>query len=139
MKYSRLNIIIFGIVVLFSYSFESVKRISRFNDQDKPLVFNSLNLKHLNSKGEREWDITSKHTTYDLNKRLINAYNPKALFYVLSEPTLKVSGSKGRIINDGELILIDGNVVIEHINGLDLIIKGKQIRWDTSNSLMVLD
>ena len=105
----------------------------------QPFVFRSLNLQQHNLLGQPTWTLTSPEARYDLGRRVAQASNLKGTLFSNGTPRYRLSATSATVLNDGELIQLEGDLVIQRLGAKPLVIKAKRARWYPAQNLMVLD
>jgi len=105
----------------------------------QPFVFRSLNLKQHNLLGQPTWTLTSPEARYDLGRRVAQASNLKGTLFTNGTPRYRLSATSATVLNDGELIQLEGDLVIQRLGAQPLVIQAKRARWYPAQNLMVLD
>ena len=105
----------------------------------QPFVFRSLNLKQHNLVGQPTWSLTSPEARYDLGRRVAQASKLKGTLYSNGTPRYRLSATSATVLNDGELIQLEGELVIQRLGPKPLEIRAKRARWYPARNLMVLD
>ena len=104
-----------------------------------PFVFRSLDLSHKHSNGDRDWDLKSPKASYEITRRQIRAKKPTGILYKDNKPYFSISAQQATVINDGELILLEGNVKLTQLRGQEVLITGNQLLWTPQTALMVIE
>ena len=104
-----------------------------------PFVFRSLDLAQKHNNGDRNWDLKSPIASYDLNRRMIRAKQPSGLLYRSDKPSFSISASNATVINDGEIVLLEGDVKLQQLTGQKVLITGNRLHWTPKTSIMVID
>lgn len=105
----------------------------------QPFVFSSLNLQQHNLLGQPTWNLTSPEARYDLGRRVAQASRLKGTLFSNGTPRYRLSATSATVLNDGELIQLEGDLVIQRLGAQPLVIKAKRARWYPAQDLMVLD
>ncbi|CAK6688299.1 LPS export ABC transporter periplasmic protein LptC [Synechococcus sp. CBW1107] len=105
----------------------------------QPFVFRSLNLRQQDGKGRPAWELTSPQARYDLQRRVARATEPRGVIYAAGKPRYKVEATSGLVINDGEVIQLEGKVRILVLGPRGSVISGDRVRWTPSRKLMEID
>lgn len=105
----------------------------------QPFVFRSLNLQQHNLLGQPTWNLTSPEARYDLGRRVAQASRLKGTLFSNGTPRYRLSATSATVLNDGELIQLEGDLVIQRLGAQPLVIKAKRARWYPAQNLMVLD
>ena len=105
----------------------------------QPFVFRSLNLQQHNLLGQPTWNLTSPEARYDLGRRVAQASRLKGTLFTNGTPRYRLSATSATVLNDGELIQLEGDLVIQRLGAQPLVIKAKRARWYPAQNLMVLD
>jgi LPS export ABC transporter protein LptC len=104
-----------------------------------PFVFRSLNLRQQDSKGRQAWELSSPEARYDLRRRVAQALKPRGVIYADGKARYRLAAESGTVINDGEVILLEGNVRLEQLGSQPTLIRASRVRWIPSRSLMEID
>ena len=104
-----------------------------------PFVFRRLDLNQRRDDGSRDWDLTSPEARYNLETRTVQAQRPTGLLYRLDEPYLRISAEKATIINDGERIVLEGNVQLQQLTDQGLLLRGERLVWTPEESRIAID
>ena len=105
----------------------------------QPFVFRSLNLQQHNLLGQPTWTLTSPEARYDLGRRVAQASRLKGTLFSNGTPRYRLSATSATVLNDGELIQLEGDLLIQRLGAQPLVIKAKRARWYPAQNLMVLD
>jgi len=104
-----------------------------------PFVFRSLELRQKRADGQRDWDLTSPEARYEFNRRLVRASRPEGVLYRDDQPSFRISADRATVVNDGELVLLEGRVQLQQLQGQKVLIKGDRLRWTPATSLLVIE
>jgi LPS export ABC transporter protein LptC len=102
-------------------------------------VFRSLELRQKRADGQRDWDLISPEARYEFNRRLVRASRPEGTLYRNDQPSFRISADRATVINDGELVLLEGQVELLQLQGKKVLIKGDRMRWTPATSLLVME
>ncbi|MFN7898557.1 MAG: LPS export ABC transporter periplasmic protein LptC [Synechococcaceae cyanobacterium] len=104
-----------------------------------PFVFRALDLRQQDAQGRRLWEISSSEARYDLRRKLAQASDLRGTIYLEGEPRYRVRASSGTVINDGEVVQLEGEIRLEQIDDPPALITASRVRWLPSRQLMELD
>ncbi len=104
-----------------------------------PFIFRSLNLRQQDPQGRPSWELTSPEARYDLSRRVAQALRPSGVIYGEGKPLYRLSADSGIVINDGEVILLEGAIRLEQIGAQPVLIRASRVRWLPSRKLMWID
>lgn len=104
-----------------------------------PFVFRSLELRQKQANGNRDWDLTSPEARYELNRRLVRARHPSGLLYRNNKPNFKIKAQTAVVVNDGQLVILEGDVQLQQLTGQKVLIRGDRLRWTPGQSLLVME
>lgn len=105
----------------------------------QPFVFRSLNLQQRNLLGQPTWSLSSPEARYDLGRRVAQARHLKGTLFANGTPRYQLSATSATVLNDGELIQLEGDLMIQRLGSQPLQIRSKRARWYPAQKLMVLD
>lgn len=104
-----------------------------------PFVFRSLNLRQQDRQGRPAWELTSPEARYDLRRRVAQAQRPQGVIYQKGKATYRLSAESGTVINDGEVILLEGTIRVEQLHPQPVLIRASRVRWFPSREVMEID
>ncbi len=104
-----------------------------------PFVFRSLDLRQQDPQGRPAWELTSPEARYDLSRRVAQALQPRGVIYAAGKPLYRLSAENGTVINDGQVILLEGGIRLEQIGAQPVLIRASRVRWIPSQKLMLID
>ena len=107
--------------------------------QAPPFVFKSLELRQKRPKGEKDWDLISPEARYEFSRRLVRASRPEGILYRNNQPSFRVRADRATVINDGQLVLLEGSVQLQQLQGQKVLIKGDRLRWTPAQELLVME
>ena len=110
-----------------------------FDDGSPPFVFRSLDLKQQNERGQPTWELTSPEARYDIRRRVAQARSPQGVIYVAGKPLYRLQASSGTVINDGEVILLEGGIRVERHGQQPVLITARRARWIPAQKLLRID
>ena len=108
-------------------------------DAPLPFVFRKLELEQKKSSGDIDWKLSSPEARYELSRRLVRAKQPIGILYNKNKPSFKIRAEFAVVINDGEQIILEGDVQLQQINGQKLLVKGERLRWIPELSRLVME
>lgn len=104
-----------------------------------PFVFRSLNLRQQDRQGRPAWELTSPEARYDLRRRVAQALRPQGVIYQKGKPTYRLAAESGTVLNDGEVILLEGAIRVEQLHPQPVLIRASRVRWFPSREVMEID
>jgi hypothetical protein len=102
-------------------------------------VFRSLNLKQQDERGQPTWALTSPEARYDIRHRVAQARSPQGVIYVAGKPLYRLQATSGTVINDGEVIVLEGGIRVERHGAQPVLITARRARWLPSKNLLRID
>ena len=109
------------------------------NQASTPFVFRSLDLKQRRPNGIRDWELTSPEARYNTAARTVRARIPKGILYFEDKPSFMISAEHATVLNDGELVVLEGSVRLKRLGAEPLLIQGDRLIWRPSLSTMVIN
>jgi LPS export ABC transporter protein LptC len=107
--------------------------------QAPPFVFRSLKLEQKNKQGLMDWSLNSPEARYELTRRLVRAREPVGVLFRNGKPSFRVRSDLALVVNDGEQILLEGDVRLQQLNGSKLLIQGDRLRWRPEQGLLLIE
>ena len=107
--------------------------------QAPPFVFRSLKLEQKTKQGLMDWSLNSPEARYELNRRLVRARQPVGVLYRKGKPSFRVMSDLALVVNDGEQILLEGDVRLQQLNGSKLLIQGDRLRWRPQQGVLLIE
>jgi LPS export ABC transporter protein LptC len=139
-KYSKLRWIatIISSGCLFS-SCASKPATQNQNQSSTPFIFRSLDLKQRRPDGVRDWELKSPEARYNTAARTVRARIPKGILYFEDKPSFMISAEHATVLNDGELVVLEGTVRLKRLGAEPLLIQGDRLIWRPALSTMVIN
>jgi len=104
-----------------------------------PFVFHKLELEQKKSSGDIDWKLSSPEARYELTRRLVRAKRPVGVLYSKNKPSFEIKADFAVVINDGEQIMLEGDVQLQQIIGQKILIKGERLRWEPELSRLIME
>ncbi len=104
-----------------------------------PFVFRSLKLDQKKADGLMDWSLNSPEARYELSRQLVRARQPIAFLYKNGKPSFRVQSDLALVVNDGEQIVLEGDVRLQQLNGAKLLIQGDRLRWKPEQGLLLIE
>ncbi|MEB3327435.1 MAG: LPS export ABC transporter periplasmic protein LptC [Synechococcus sp.] len=108
-------------------------------DPPQPFVFRSLNLRQKDSAGQPLWELTSPEARYDLGRKIAQARGLSGTIYVKGQPAYRLNATAGTVINDGEVVQLEGLTRLVRVGPKPLLITARRLRWYPRQERMVID
>lgn len=109
-------------------------------DEDvEPLVFRSLDLRQSNDEGKPAWDLSSPEARYEIGERRAVARAPRGTLYNDGKPRYRISARKGTVVDDGEKVVLSGDVRICMVGDDPFIILAPEVVWLPGEERMLID
>lgn len=108
-------------------------------DPSPPFVFRSLDLRQQDPQGRPSWRLRSPETRYDLRRRLAQAINPQGEIFENGQPLYRLSATRGTVVNDGEVILLEGEIRLDRLGDKPLQIRAARARWTPGRNRLDID
>ena len=105
----------------------------------EPFLFRSLDLRQQDAQGRPAWSLSSPEARYDIDKRLAKARQPRGLIYRNGQPHYDIRANGGTVLNNGEVIQLEGAVVVTLLGPDPVQIHADQLRWIPRRDLMEID
>jgi LPS export ABC transporter protein LptC len=109
------------------------------NQSSTPFIFRSLDLKQRRPDGVRDWELTSPEARYNTAARTVRARIPKGILYFEDKPSFMISAEHATVLNDGELVVLEGTVRLKRLGAEPLLIQGDRLVWRPALSTMVIN
>lgn len=106
----------------------------------QPFVFRALNLRRQDQQGRPLWQLSSPETRYDLTRKLAQSRDLTGVLYEQGEPLYRFSAANGVVLNDGELVQLEGPIQLERLDEeRPLLLTGLRLRWYPAQERMEID
>lgn len=115
------------------------RRLPPREEGSLPFVFRSLNLRQQDREGRPAWELTSPEARYDLRRRVAQALRPQGVIYQKGKAAYRLSAESGTVLNDGEVILLEGTIRLEQLHPQPVLIRASRLRWFPSREVMEID
>lgn len=104
-----------------------------------PFVFRSLDLRQQDLLGRPTWSLISPEARYDMRRRVAQAETPRGMIFRDGKPVYRLSATSGTVLNDGEVVLLEGRIRIEQLGPRPILIRAERARWFPERKLMEID
>lgn len=104
-----------------------------------PFVFRSLDLRQQDLLGRPTWSLISPEARYDMRRRVALAETPRGMIFRNGKPAYRLSATSGTVLNDGEVVLLEGRVRVEQLGANPMLIRAERARWFPERKLMEID
>jgi len=104
-----------------------------------PFVFRRLDLRQQDAAGRPTWELTSPEARYDIRRGLAQALHPRGIVYAKGQPIYRLEASSGVVLNDGEVIQLEGRIRVTRMGQEPLLIEASQVRWLPAQKLLEID
>ncbi|MEB3156553.1 MAG: LPS export ABC transporter periplasmic protein LptC [Cyanobacteriota bacterium] len=104
-----------------------------------PFVFRSLDLSFRQPDGRLAWELKAPEARYDLERRLVQAVSLQGVIYQKGKPLYRITAQAGTVLNDGELIQLEGQPRIQRLAGKATVITGQRLRWTPKREWIELE
>ena len=105
----------------------------------QPFVFRSLNLRQKGTDGLPLWELSSPEARYDLGRRVAQARDLSGTIYAKGQPAYRLKATSGTVINDGEVVRLEGLTRLVKLGPKPLLITAQRLRWYPRQERMVID
>jgi hypothetical protein len=105
----------------------------------QPFVFRALNLRQQDGLGRPAWQITSPEARYDSRRRVAQAREIKGTIYAAGKPLYRLTATSGIVLNDGELIQLEGKARLARLGPQPLQVETRRLRWYPRQQRIELD
>ncbi len=106
----------------------------------QPFVFRELNLRRQDQQGRPLWELSSPETRYDLRRKLAQSRDLTGVLYEQGQPRYRFSAASGVVLNDGELVQLEGPIRLERLDEeRPLLLTGLRLRWYPRQERMEID
>lgn len=107
------------------------------SEPERNLTFDNLTLEQSGEEGGVIWRMTADRAVYSQDRQTADIVNPSGDFFRDGESTLKVQAETGRVLNDGERILLKGDVVATDVES-GAVLRGDEMEWRTGENVVIV-
>ncbi len=104
-----------------------------------PFVFRTLDLRQKDPQGRPAWELQSPEARYDLGRQLTQARDLRGLIYRGGQPLYRLTASSGVILQDGEVVQLEGPTRLERLGSNPAVITALRMRWYPRQGRMLID
>ncbi len=115
------------------------QRADRPAEPSPPFVFRSLDLRQQDLLGRPTWSLISPEARYDVRRRVAQAETPRGTIFRDGKPLYRLSATSGTVINDGQVVLLEGRIRVEQLGERPMLIRAERARWFPERKLMEID
>ncbi|MGB3494098.1 MAG: LPS export ABC transporter periplasmic protein LptC [Elainellaceae cyanobacterium] len=107
------------------------------SDPERNLTFDNITLEQSGDGGEVVWRMTADQAIYSQDRQTADVVKPSGDFLRDGEPTLKIQAERGQVLNDGERIILKGEVIATDVES-GAVLRGDEMEWSTGDDLVVV-
>lgn len=104
-----------------------------------PFVFQALNLSQSDASGRILWRVRAPEARYDLSTRVALASGIAGEIHQQGQLLYRLSAPLGTVINDGQVIQLEGAIVIQRLGAEPVTIQATRMRWYPREQRIALD
>ncbi len=101
-----------------------------------PFSFRALDLQQRTTDGKPAWSLSSPEARYDLRSSVARALRPQGVIFAKGKPLYKLTATTGTVINDGAVILLEGDIQLQRLGENPLLLRANRALWIPRDSLM---
>lgn len=101
-----------------------------------PFSFRALDLQQRNRQGLPAWSLKSPEARYDLRSSVARALRPEGVIFEKGKPLYKLSATTGTVINDGAVMLLEGEIRLQRLGKDPLLLSADRVLWIPRESRM---
>ncbi len=105
-------------------------------ESSPPFAFRRLDLQQRNKDGLPAWSLKSPEARYDIRSSVARVLRPEGVIYAKGQPLYTLASTTGTVINDGEVILMEGSIRLQRLGRNPLLISADRALWIPRESLM---
>jgi LPS export ABC transporter protein LptC len=129
-------LLLFGIVACQQANSDTPTSETVLRSQTR-LMLNNAILEQSNPEDKTTWKIQAKSSIYSEDRQIARLQDVTANLIQDGQIILKLSADGGEVRNNGNVILLQGNIVTQDIrNGI--VVKGNEIEWRPTENLLVI-
>jgi LPS export ABC transporter protein LptC len=101
-----------------------------------PFTFRALDLQQRTRQGLPSWSLKSPEARYDLRSSVARALRPEGVIFAKGKPLYKLSATTGTVINDGAVMLLEGDIRLQRLGKDPLLLSADRVLWIPRESRM---
>lgn len=101
-----------------------------------PFTFRALDLQQRTRQGLPAWSLKSPEARYDLRSSVARALKPEGIIFEKGQPLYTLAASTGTVINDGAVILLEGDIRLQRLGKDPILLTADRVLWIPQESLM---
>ncbi len=107
------------------------------SEPERNLTFDNITLEQSGEDGDVVWRMTADRAIYSQDRQSADIEKPSGDFLRDGKPTLKVQAESGKVLNDGERIILKGEVIATDVES-GAVLRGDEMEWSTGEDLVVV-
>jgi hypothetical protein len=101
-----------------------------------PFSFRALDLQQRTREGLPAWSLKSPEARYDLRSSVARALRPEGVIFAKGKPLYRLSATTGTVINDGAVMLLEGEIRLQRLGKDPLLLSAGRVLWIPRESRM---
>lgn len=114
-------------------------QVGQSQESSPPFIFRALDLHQMDPSGRSGWRLTSPEARYDIRRHLARASQPRGEISQAGKPLYRLAATSGTVINDGEVVLLEGRIEVQRLGADPLVVRATRVRWLPAQQLMEID
>lgn len=101
------------------------------------LTLTDVTLEQPDENGELLWRVHAETVTYSPDQQTADVTRPEGALYLDGEIVYRVTARRGQILEDGQLVVLKGNMVATGIES-QAVLRSDELQWRAKDQVMVL-
>ena len=100
--------------------------------QQLPHQLSALHLEGADNQGRPTWTLKASRARYDQARRSAVLMEPEGVLYREGSETYQLQAKRGMVLGDGKIIQLQADVQLVQVGEPATVIRGDQLRWNTT-------
>jgi LPS export ABC transporter protein LptC len=104
---------------------------------ESSLTFNNVTLEQADDHGQPLWKVHANQVTYSQDEQVAQVNKPKGELFQDGKPAFRVQAQEGEVRQDGEKIILQGQVIATDIRS-GALLRGDEMEWTPEDSTLII-
>jgi LPS export ABC transporter protein LptC len=104
---------------------------------ESSLTFNNVTLEQTDDHGQPVWKVRAHQVNYSQDEQVAQASKPKGELFQDGKPAFRVQAQEGEVRQDGEKIILHGQVIATDIRS-GALLRGDEMEWTPEDSILII-
>ncbi len=128
-----------NLLIVCSISYLSACNYNIEPEEKPSFKFTNINLDQVDSEGKKQFKLVTDRAYIIESSKHMKAIDPLVILYYNNEPHYNVNSAIASIVDNGNKIILDKNIVMQSIRNNEFLLETQRLEWNKSKSIIVMN